>query len=192
MGGRCSKSAEPAEVIPESVIPPQKKYDVVYITSLLTARADVMSHSPDDHVSLTKALAACEALRDVSDSYAYSEEAITAGSVPALLQLVTQHQDSQQTLETNKSIGTEKALALSHSKDLALACVYTLLYMLQESSAPQLFGQALAPILPQLAKDESGSNASLFAEDDKREHKEYFEEIRVCLNKLRGLVRCYV
>jgi hypothetical protein len=198
MGGIISKTphTDTDHTTPTNTIPPLKKYDVVYLTSLLTARSKHSENQNNDEESFKMALAACEALRDVSDSYAYSEEAIAANCVPSLMQLVTQHQDTQFPLQSpdqsqqpshDKTIDSD--ISKSKSKELALASVYTILYMLEESSAPQLFGEALIPILQEIPKDD-GSRTNLFADEAPGTHKELYEEVRVCLKRVRGLVRC--
>jgi hypothetical protein len=72
----------------------------------------------------------------VSDSYAYSEEAIAAGCLPHLIRLTATAESDQETSGT-----------VSQQHELALSCTRTLLYMLEESSAPQLFRQGLIPLL---------------------------------------------
>jgi hypothetical protein len=215
MGGGRSKFNEDEEILSETVscIPASKRYDVNYLTNLLLAspsqpeqhQAGVLQHEDQ---TARMALAACEALENVSDSYAYSEEAIAAGCVPALLGLTSPGQQQQQQQQvnslpppsdeyTNERPGAQESMALV----LALAAAHTLLYMLEDSSAPKLFRDAVLPLVQQQQQQQEGGGEGLLGAKDqglyqtntsdsnqKTCNSENGEKLRVHLDKISSLV----
>ena len=80
MGGGSSQLAKKEKSTTTPTIPAAKRYDVKYLTQLLlTASTEQQSDDGgersghDNHDAFTLALAACNALQNVSGSYAYSE-----------------------------------------------------------------------------------------------------------------------
>ena len=197
MGGGNSKSTTN-----NIGIPVEKRYDTTYLTGLLRVLVTEREQGTQAATNKCKtndirmAIAACDALQNVSDSYAYSEEAIAAGSIAALFRLLPVTREERETskqLAQQDTIPTTTGVQVEHNcpdcnclqeVELAVACAHTLRYMLEESSAPQLFRKALDPLLP------GGQGSWTFCNREKwcSVADESFETLRLCLEKIDVLV----
>lgn len=214
MGGGSSKSQKESSTTTtttNSGIPAKKRYDTTYLTGLLlVALAEKQQSTQDaknksDHIRM--AIEACDVLQNLSDSYAYSEEAIASGSIAALVHLTKFREGAESPKEQSQQDVVERHCPdctcnctcngncnCSQELKLALACAHTLQYMLEESSAPLLFREALVPLLPERSHAQGTINAKI----NGCEHQEKWcktccniadvEILHKCLEKISVLI----
>lgn len=162
MGGSISRPREESSTTGIS-IPSSKCHDAQYLTNILLSSLAEENNAQVEEKTTQLSRAACDALKNMSDSYAYSEEMISCGSISPLLQLAC------------RVLNTDEEMCRNHSTsvELALACAATLLYMLEESSAPSLFRLALLPLL-----QERNTEGNVKTDDPKK------EELLACLKRI--------
>ena len=158
MGGGSSKDEDDIENSLRP-IPVDKRYDVTYLSDLLT---DVIPDENDtgkiEDISkndIGMAFIACKALKNLSDSYAYSEEIVNTECLSTLLKIAFYQPETKEEYESENSNEDIRRDTPESSGPLGLIkkCRECLFYMLEESSAPQLFRRAILPLLPKVEKE---------------------------------------